>query len=332
MYSTNSSSLKLYDKKWIKESLRHNTKIEDDLHIIVVYSNPMKFKRRRVLFDEFMERLIHEENHIQLYVIELSYYDEDSYNLVSKHSHHSNVHHLHVRSKDIMWHKENMINVAVERLLPSDYKAFAWIDSDIEFENLNWVDDTLKLLNGYCDILQLFSHCCDLNADQHTMHIHSSFGYNYHKKYAYSNKGGGFDYFHPGYAWAMTRHAYEYIGGLFDKSIIGSGDYIMCSCLIGNGDVVNITPEFKKEVLIYEKNMRFLRIAYVPGVIRHHFHGTKQNRNYINRNQILVKYRFDPSIHLLKNNEGIYEFTNSVPQNMKDEIIHYFMSRKEDEC
>lgn len=45
-----------------------------------------------------------------------------------------------------------MINLGVRYLLPEKWKAFAWIDADIEFENSTWAVDTLKILNGSRDI------------------------------------------------------------------------------------------------------------------------------------------------------------------------------------
>jgi len=56
----------------------------------------------------------------------------------------------------VLWHKENMINLGVQKLLPPTWKAFAWIDADIEFDSPSWAIDTLKVLNGSCDNAILF--------------------------------------------------------------------------------------------------------------------------------------------------------------------------------
>jgi hypothetical protein len=37
---------------------------------------------------------------------------------------------LQLRTDTPIWHKENMINLGVRRLLSDNYKAFAWIDAD----------------------------------------------------------------------------------------------------------------------------------------------------------------------------------------------------------
>jgi len=74
-----------------------------------------------------------------------------------------------------------MINLGVKNLLPSNWKAVAWIDGDVEFESSTWALDTLKILNGYKDIVQLFSHCVDMDHKNHTMRIFNSAGYHFLK-------------------------------------------------------------------------------------------------------------------------------------------------------
>jgi hypothetical protein len=71
-----------------------------------------------------------------------------------------------------------MINLGVQ-LLPENYKAFAWIDADVEFENADWAMDTLKILNGSKDVVQLFSHCVDMDREENQMNVYNSAGYQF---------------------------------------------------------------------------------------------------------------------------------------------------------
>ena len=123
-----------------------------------------------------------------------------------------------------------MINLAVNYLLPKNYKAFAWIDADIEFDSNSWALDTLKILNGCKDVVQIFSHCIDMDKDETNLNIFNGFGYSFSKNKKYTSKG--LDYWHPGFAWAMTRKAFDQINGLYDKSILGSGDNNMALCFL----------------------------------------------------------------------------------------------------
>ena len=83
---------------------------------------------------------------------------------------------------------------------------------------------------GLILVFQLFSHCVDMNFDETNMNIFNGVGYSYCKKKKYTSRGA--DYWHPGYAWAMTRQAYEKIGGLYDVGVLGSGDSIMALSFI----------------------------------------------------------------------------------------------------
>ena len=312
----------------IKGAIKINKPIEDKLHCIIVISNPCQFARRFILAKEFIKRFEDEQNVI-LYVVELAY-GIQQFQITDK----NNPKHLQIRAQlsQVLWHKENMINLGVKYLLPKSWKAFAWIDADLEFESSSWALDTLKILNGNCDIVQLFSHAVDMDANQNAMTIFSSFGFQYNKKRPYGLLGPNF--WHPGFAWAMTREAYEKVGGLYEISILGSGDHNMAYCLINKGIRSlnqSTTSSYKNSVVEYEKNMYGLRLGYVPGVIRHYFHGSKKNRKYMERWQILVSNQYDPVRHVKLNDFGLLIPTEECPQQLLDDIMQYFSERNEDE-
>jgi hypothetical protein len=225
-----------------------------------------------------------------------------------------------------------MINIGVKKLLPKNWKAFAWIDSDIEFENNSWAVDTLKILNGCKDIVQLYSHAVDLDNNELSMSVFNSFGYQYSKKKPHC--ATGINYWHPGYAWACTRKLYEKLGGLFELSILGSGDHNMALSLINNGiKSINkdVTNNYKKVILEFEKRIKHARLRYVPGVIRHYYHGSKKNRKYLERWKILVNNQYDPINHINYDKDGIITPSLNFPENLKKEIFKYFEERNEDE-
>jgi hypothetical protein len=315
-----------YDINYTKEAITNNDPIEDKLHVIAVISNPAQFARRYILAKEFIHRMEEDQNVI-VYVVELAY-DTQKYHITDS----KNKRHLQLRSNDILWHKENMINVGVNKLLPKGWKAFAWIDADVEFENPSWAKDTLKLLNGYKDIVQTFSHAIDMDTDESAMRIFTSFGYQYEKKQKYNKNQENF--WHPGYAWAITRKAYERIGGLYEYAILGSGDNIMSLCLINNGlKGLNeaSTDEYKRTVEEFQKKMRTLRLGYTPGVLRHHYHGSKQRRGYNDRWKILTENNYEPLQHVSYDKNGLLIPTISCPQDILDRIKVYFYDRQEDE-
>ena len=316
-----------YTSNEIKEAIIMNTPIENKLNVIIVISNPCLFKKRYQLTREFIKRIELEESHVRLFVVELCY--ENQPFMITKSS---NKNHLQLRCNDIIWHKENMINMGVQKLLPKNWKAMAWIDADIEFENSDWALDTLKILNGCKDIVQIWSHCDDMDADKTTMRIFHSFGYQYTKGNKYT--GLGVNYWHPGYAWACTRKAYEKMGGLYDYAILGSGDNIMALSLIKNGLKAvneNSTIGYKKTIGEFQNRIKGLRLGYVPGVIRHYYHGSKKNRRYTERWLILLKYNFDPLTFIKYNKIGLLVPTDRCNKELLNDIFNYFKERNEDE-
>jgi hypothetical protein len=316
-----------YEKNELKLVLENNDPIEEKLNVIAVISNPCLFVRRYILFKQFMQRMENEEPNVNLYVVELIYGNQKFIITDSK-----NPQHLQIRTETPLWHKENMINLGVRNLLPNSWKAFAWIDGDLEFESSTWALDTLKILNGYKDIVQIWSHCVDMDKNELTMKVFNSAGYHYAKNH--KHVAFGQNYWHPGYAWAMTRKAYEKIGGLYDKAILGSGDNIMMLSILGNGlKALNddSTDGYKKTIIDYQKKMQTLRFGYIPGLIYHHFHGSKVNRKYTERWQILIKHNYDPNIHITYNNDDIIIPTNECSQELLVDIMNYFRERNEDE-
>ena len=130
---------------------------------------------------EFIKRIEEEEENVNLFIVEMIY---ENQKFIITNSNNKN--HLQLKTETPLWHKENMINLAVNKLLPSNYKAFAWIDADIEFENTSWALDTLKILNGSKDVVQLFSHCIDMSNENTNLNIFNSFGYSFNKKKKYT--------------------------------------------------------------------------------------------------------------------------------------------------
>lgn len=316
-----------YNENVIKSAIMNNDPIENKLHVIAVISNPCLFAKRYILMKEFINRMDIEEENVILYIVEMAYGDQ-RFLITQK----NNPRHLQLRTKCPIWHKENMINLGVEKLLPPNYKAFAWIDADLEFDSPTWAKDTLKVLNGSHDIVQLFSHAVDMDSSKLALNIFNSAGFQYTKNKKHISTG--INYSHPGYAWAMTRKAYEKIGGLYENSILGSGDHIMLLSLLKNGIKAineNCSEDYKTDILNYQKNMQTLRLGYVPGVIRHYYHGSKKNRKYQERWKILVKHQYSPFQDIKRDNHGILVPTETFNDELKNDIYQYFLERNEDE-
>lgn len=310
------------------------------LHVVVVLSNAMNYKRRVFLARKFLKEMKKAEgSHMTLYVVELAYGDQE-YSITQA----DNPHHLQLRTETPLWHKESMINAGVRKLLPLDWEAMAWIDADIEFdtpysekEEGNFVSLTLKALKDY-NIVQMFSVALDMDRDRSTMNAFSSFGYKYvhapiDPQTGYKLKEGmGANYWHPGFAWAIRRDLYEEMGGLLDMAVIGSGDYLMAMAITGNNVTPrNISSNYRYMVTKYVRVLSDKAIlGYVPIMIRHNYHGSKKNRKYQERSHILMHHHFQPSKDVVRRDDGLIVPTNPKHPLWKD-ILSYFAERKEDD-
>jgi len=315
-----------YSQDDIRKAILNNSPIDDVIHVVAVISNPCLYARRYILARDFINRMEKEEN-VVLYVVELTYGDQKYYVTEKK-----NKRHLRLNTIVPLWHKENMVNIGIKKLLPKNWKAVAWIDADIEFENPGWALDALKVLNGCRDIIQPFSHAVDMDKNEDAMSIFPSFGFQYSK--GKTNMGNGVNMWHPGFAWACSRNAYDKMGGIYESSILGSGDRNMALAFLGKGLMSlndETTEDYQCSLLEFERRVKNLRLGYIPGIIRHYFHGSKKNRKYDERWKILVNHAYSPSEHLTKDTNDILIPTEKCPPKLVDDIFTYFTVRNEDE-
>ena len=116
--------------------------------------------------------------------------------------------------------------------------------------------------------------------------------------------------------------------------ILGAGDHNTALSIIGHGDKSlngDVTEDFMKSIMDFQNRAFGLRLGYVPGIIRHHFHGPKKDRKYGERWKVLNKHEYKPSVHITTNSEGLLIPTKMCPQELLDEIFQYFAERNEDD-
>ena len=295
--------------------------VKSKLYVVAVISNPARFQTRYKLFNEFCERMRKEDN-VVLVTLELQQglrpFITDAV--------------IKLRTNYEIWYKENLINIAVQHL-PSHWKYMAWIDADVEFQNKNWVSDTIDQLQTY-KIVQLFSHAIDLGIKKETLHVHTGFAYQYVNGETWKEARYG-NFWHPGYAWAITKEAYNDIGGLMEFPILGSADNHMSLSFIGMvSKSLNsqLHENYKMLANIFQDRCeRHIKrnIGFVHGTILHHFHGNKVDRKYQDRWKILIENKFDPLRDLKKDFNNLWQLEDTKIK-LRDDIIMYFRQRNED--
>lgn len=329
----------------------------DKLHVCTAIINPQRFRSRYELFRGFERRV--DTSSAILHVAEVAFGGRH-FEVTEP----GNPNHLQLRiHMSELWHKENALNLLIANAIRNypDAKYFAWWDADIQFSRPDIAQETLHQLQHY-HIVQCFSMCMDLSVNHEALgfddggetlpsmiHQHIEAGL-YGSLAAYRaelQKQGCNPYpygragidrrLHPGhagYAWAATRYALDTLGGLIDWSVCGANDHHMARAFIGDilGSVHPDSPKpFKESLRIWGERAETLKpkIGYVPGLVTHFWHGSKQNRQYLTRWQILNNAGFDPALDLKRDAQGLYQLTGRNKKLTAD-LMAYFRQRNED--
>lgn len=296
------------------------------LHVLVAVYNPCSDSHRyRLAKDSIAKLQEHNSSHLIVYVIELALGNESFYVTKANEKRHLQLRAGTGSAALPFWYKENLLNIGVQKLLPPDWEMVAWVDADIYFDHASWADLAIGLLSSQQkDAIQLFSHAIFLNPTNGTERVFSGYAYNFIQGLDYY--GYGNDLWHPGFAWAYSRMAYDRMGGFYETELSGLGDGIMAHALRGGYDWAQYMPQFSSDghlrsVLIYNTSCKGLRMGYVPGIIRHYFHGSFADRNYLGKRKIYDRYGFDPSSHLQRDaSTGLLVATESFPLGLANAI------------
>lgn len=302
----------------------------DKLHVVTMISNPVRYKSRYALYKIFEEHMA--KSGVNLWTVEVAF-GKRPFEITQA----GNPRHLQLRSFDEVWLKENAINLMIQRL-PLDWKYVCWIDADVQFMEHNWLEETWHALQHYA-VVQMWSNAIDTGPNGDAIFQHTSF-MNCHvnglpfgpmKKGQYSYGYAG----HPGYAWAANRYAMDYTGGLLDTAAAGAADHHMALGLVGRAKASlpdNIHPRYAEKVLTWQdRALYYLKkdVGYVPGTIRHYWHGKKRDRRYGDRWKILTDHHFNPDTDLVRDVQGLWQIDNRK-EGLRDDLRAYFRSRHED--
>jgi hypothetical protein len=275
---------------------------------------------------------------VELYTVEIAFGNRDF--VVTNVN---DPHHVQIRTAHDLWHKENALNIGFQAL-PKDWKYAAWIDADVKFARPDWGDDTLHQLQRY-DVVQMWTESQDLSDKHEVLSHHKSYvwcalndaprrtaplGYYVTPKLGAPRKF----YWHPGYAWAFRRSAFNALGGLIDWTILGGGDKFMADALMGQNPNLpkSLGPTGRRWLQIWrDRADKYIRgnVGYVDGLVLHAWHGAKNRRSYDDRGQILVKADFNPELDLKRDDQGLWQLTDRS-RDLRDGIRKYFTARDED--
>jgi len=305
-------------------------KPNSQLYIVTSLFNPIRWKSRWKLYLDFARHV--QESEGELFTAEVSFRKREHVLPVNNHN-------LHLTTKHEFWLKENALNLAIQRL-PDDWEYVAWVDADVQFVREDWCNETVHQLQHY-DMVQMFSEAADLDARHQLHQKHKGFAWCYHNNipieqlnngYYYPPSQQGLVYWHPGFAWAIRRDAFDKLGGLIDFSVFGSADWLMARALIDKlPEALYLGEHGLRWLEIWNERAKLLNhnIGYVDGLLLHNWHGPKADRKYKQRALDFQATNFNPEVDLKRDWQGLWQLTNNNLL-LRDALRNYFRGRNED--
>jgi hypothetical protein len=233
-----------------------------------------------------------------------------------------------LHTKDELWLKENLVNIAVQRL-PHDWQNVCWLDSDVHFVRPNWVGECIQKLQHY-GFVQPFNHARDVGPDYVVLpqdHPHADgrgFIWSWQSGKMPLLKSDGYYYppagtkekVWPGLSMAAARWAWDAVGGLQDYHVWGGGDWVMAHALVGKHDGMlrnDLHPNYKMLAESWFQSCeRYIRhnVGSIDGSIFHFWHGPKELRGYNRKHALLAQIGFDPVRHLKRDSQGLWQLND----------------------
>ena len=222
-----------------------------------------------------------------------------------------------------LWQKERLINLAVERL-PERFDKVAWIDADVLFLDAEWPRRAAWMLEAW-PVVQLWQrwHCADADGSVGETLVNVG---PFARRYTQGEQCS------PGGAWAARRDVFP----LYDKHIVGSGDAMAVEgwtgalgrCLRRMNEPMR--ADFLAWCEVAERKVCG-DIGVMPGDAMHLYHGSRKNRQYVDRWTPVIEAGYDPQRHVTVDESGLLAWTDEAPAELVEWVAGYFASRREDE-
>lgn len=308
----------------------------EELWGICAYFNPLGYRRRLSNYRIFRDRI-----GVPLVTVEYGLggrfeLSEDDADIL-----------IRCSGDDILWQRERLLNIALSAV-PTTCRKIARFDTDIVFDDDNWVDNAVAMLDDY-PMVQLFSEAHDQPQDfvpgvdrfpngSATWRSFGSLGplsrqietLDRRKQAQIGRSSSAM-----GLAWAFRRELHAELG-IYDACILGGGEHALLCAACGVPEYVTdyqgMGCEWRGH---YEKwAERFYgftegRIGAIPGAVSHLWHGEIANRGYGARYRHFREFEFSPQSDLRLNDDLAWRW-KSPKTEMHSYVRNYFASRRED--
>lgn len=249
---------------------------------------------------------------------------------------------IEVTIRDYLWHKERLLQIGVQRL-PDYVDAVLLIDADVSFDHKDirgrieqvlekyqvcqpwshaiFLDEQRRPLNGPIDV----TRCRNVDLGRWMSEVPQFL----QRSMAAENFGQrGYVRAHPGLAWAVRREWFDAVG-LYQFALGGNGDETLAEGCWGVCDATaraNYSTAQWAHVLPWIAScFRAVQgnVGYVPGTVRHLWHGSIRSRGYREREYTMVTHGYDPERHLVDAPDEALAWSPEAPAELVDWWKHY---------
>jgi len=239
---------------------------------------------------------------------------------------------IRIRGGSIMWQKERLHQLGAERAIEEGFRKIAFLDSDVLFEDDDWPRRVSRALDSV-PVVQCFSTAMRNFSDE--LFVQNSAVRNVIEM---QDKPGPA----RGIAWAVSADIVEKVG-LYQHCIVGGGDTAFAFAALGVADGGARSSRILKRPSFMRHAGNAMNDHYLSWAGRFHrategrcgyvdqrvftlSHGTKVNRNYRSRHQILEG--FDPEREVAVGTCGAFVWTEAG-RPRAEKVRKYFLGRRE---
>jgi len=320
----------------------------DNFAVVSCLFNPTGSRRRVENFKVFLEGM--KKAGVHCLVVELAFGD-DPFSV----DFHDNV--MRFRSNDVLWHKERLLNIGIEKLLAEKYEKIAWLDGDIVFQTPDWPWFVAARLetDNLCQVFDTVATQRRGNADP-DLGI-SAVKYYKERQTLFPQPPAIVPGLPPrlvmggrtGYGWAARAEVFRKVL-LFEKAIVGGADKLMfaagltarpeidrlesltfSSRVCENCGFRNRSEAYTACFLDWARRWSEAvdgKVGYAPLHIRDLYHGSRSDRGYRNRKEILFRNQYDPDTDIVTDDSECLSW-GSNKKALHSDVAAYFLSRRE---
>ena len=319
----------------------------DKLAVVSCFFNATNSDDRTKNFRVFIEGI--KKSGVRLLVVEVAYPGQDF-------CFGEDVETIQLRAQDVMWQKERLLNIGISKLIKDGVPYIAWLDGDIRFQNEDWPNKVIDALESN-KICQVFSRVGVDAANGIRKWGKSSIkhwkdtGAHYRQSPLTMRSlidgcllGG-----QSGFGWAARASVLSQVK-LYENAIVGGADKLMlhacletdfnkpsfqnataaktkCPHCNARAQSINFTANYHEWASEWAHVVGGA-VGYADNIIEDMFHGQRQNRQYSSRHNIIYRNKFDPDVHLVKQEGEPLRFAGCTKK-IRQDVEAYFYSRRD---